>query len=85
MLLNNRVRVPKYFWKAVCDPAVGSLVVFVAENPTGTEDNQPIGGCDLNGVNPRMQSPRLGVIYCFSLDSLKSKNVAEEFNLRKHS
>ena len=81
MLLNQRVLVPRYFWKAICDPAIGKSVVFVAQNPKGTEDNQPVGGCSLDGVNPKLQSPRLGVLYCYSLNDLKAKKFAEEFKL----
>ena len=81
-LLNNRVLVPKYFWKAVCDPEIGKSVVFVAANPTGMENNTLVGGCNLNGVYPPiLQSTRLGILYCYSLNKLKSMNISSEFIL----
>ena len=72
---------PGYFWKAICDPVIEESVVFVAENPTGTEKNQLVGGCKLNGVNPKLQSPKLGVLYCYSLESLKGNKVSAHFRL----
>ena len=83
MLINDRVLVPEYFWKAVCDPVIHQSVVFVAKNPTGAEKNQSQKGCNLRTnakakakakPKPKLQTPNLGVIYCFSLDTLKSHN-----------
>jgi hypothetical protein len=83
MLINERVRVPKYFWKAVCDPVLQSSVVFVAKNPTGAENKKHKKGCNPGTKeNPRLQTPNLGVIYCYNLDKLKSKIFSKESDFK---
>ncbi|KAK3713734.1 hypothetical protein QZH41_008860 [Actinostola sp. cb2023] len=62
--LNNRIRVPRYFWKAVCDPVAKASVLFLGENSVGvTNDNDKVQGC-----NGRVQLKKRGVIYCYSLE-----------------
>lgn len=85
MLLNERVLVHKYFWKAVCDPELQSSVVFVAENPTGDGNNQPQGGCNLvTEETARLQTPNKGVIYCYSLVNLRwrSKKIYKKSDFK---
>ena len=65
--LNKKVLAPKYYWKAVCDPSINASVVFVAQNPIGNINATPTKGC-----NNLMQSPKLGVIQCFSLNEAAS-------------
>ena len=82
ILLNNRVVVPKYFWKAICDPMNNRSVVFLAENPTGVEGSTKKDGCDVNGRNGRLQTASYGVIYCYSLNALQQdKHFSKLFNL----
>ena len=66
--LNGRVTVPKYFWKAVCDPSVQSSLIFVAENPTGPRVDEIKGGC--NGYEMIRGS---GIIHCYSLSAFKDR------------
>lgn len=85
MKLNGNIVVPKYFWKAICDPGIRSSVVFVAENPNGmdedSEDSDKTGGCDVakKGV-PHPQTVMKGVLLCYSLADVKS-TPSLQFNL----
>ena len=76
VLLNKRVIVPKYFWKAVCDPVKKSSVVFVAQNPTGAESTQTKSGCI--GIQ---QTPGKGIINCYSLNGLNGRKEVQFFKL----
>lgn len=77
-LHNNRVLIPKYYWKIVCDPqragAAGASVAFVSENPTGAD---PQDGCNLviNNVQQQLkaQTPSKGIINCYSLEDFQKK------------
>ena len=60
--MNGRVVAPQYYWKAVCDPVAKQSIVFVAENPVGEASNDKVQGC-----NGKMQSKRLGVVFCYGL------------------
>ena len=82
VLLNNRVHIPKYYWKAICDPKEQASVVFYAMNPTGAEGDAQENGCALTGRNGRPQTVLNGVIYCYSLNTLKrDKTFGQLFNL----
>ena len=75
--------IPKYFWKAVCDPEKGKSIVFVAENnPGNTDESRDETGCELTYNPPgkpktqktthRIPQIRMkGVIKCSSLESAK--------------
>ena len=75
-MLNKRVLVPKYYWKAVCDPAEKQSIVFVAVNPEGEGSKQKKSGC-----NDIQQTPDNGIINCYSLDSLKKREESQFFKL----
>ena len=77
MTLNNKVVVPKYFWKAICDPISWSSVVFFAENPDGNKiesiDTKKIKGCDVGSSGHiTFQTVKKGVLFCNSVDNLRS-------------
>jgi hypothetical protein len=86
VLLNKRVVVPRYFWKAICDPLSQRSVVFLAENPTEVEDNTRKNGCDVNSGLSRFQTPSYGIINCYSLKALQQdKHFSQQFNLPSFS
>ena len=41
--LNERVVIPRYFWKAICDPSDGISVAVIAENPIYGDNNNNRG------------------------------------------
>ncbi|CAB4025264.1 neurogenic locus notch homolog 1-like [Paramuricea clavata] len=80
MKLNNRVTVPAFFWKAVCDPEKRESIVFVAKNPSGKEGTERQGGCPIKDIRKQM-TPVNGIIKCSSLDDLKRRKEAKYFKL----
>ena len=69
-MLNDRVLVPKWYWKAVCDPKAQQSIFFWAVN---IDFKDGIEGED-NGCYGIQQSKKHGVINCLSLkDATSSK------------
>ena len=75
--LNNKIEVPRYYWKAVCDPQAQQSIVFVAENTPGITDPTAVNGCPLTykkqgqTYNNKPQQRNMGVIQCSSVDDAK--------------
>ncbi|XP_078361888.1 nuclease EXOG, mitochondrial-like [Oculina patagonica] len=67
MRLNDRVVVPQYYWKAVCDPKARQSIFFWAVN---VDSNNGIEG-EAKGCFQKRQSKELGVIKCSSLNEAK--------------
>jgi len=77
--LNGKVLTPKYYWKAVCDPVATQSIVFVAENSPGeirSDANSKVAGC--NGIE---QTPKLGIVYCYSLEVAAQEPGYADFKL----
>ena len=71
--LRQRVEVPQFFWRAICDPSTSESIFFYGKNPVGEVAGNPkVAGC--NGI---MQDSAFGVIECTSLS-----NVPAQFNLQ---
>ena len=71
--LRQRVEVPQFFWRAICDPSTSESIFFYAKNPVGEVAGNPkVAGC--NGI---MQDRAFGVIECTSVSS-----VSAQFNLQ---
>ncbi|CAH3167576.1 unnamed protein product, partial [Porites lobata] len=63
LTLNGRVVVPKYFWKAVCDPVHSQSIFFYARNPTDvTTLNKRVSACF------GQQTETSGVVMCDSIN-----------------
>ncbi|XP_028391451.1 uncharacterized protein LOC114516229 [Dendronephthya gigantea] len=64
----GRMTVPKYFWKAVCDPITRESIVFIAENNVGETRTDTVdkGTC---ASQPMTRSK--GVVYCYSMDEVR--------------
>ena len=78
IMLNGRVRTPKYYWKAVCNPhvAVKQSIVFVAENRPGDISNNGGQGCA-----GRQQTESRGIVHCHSLAEAAGKPEYADFKL----
>lgn len=76
ILLEDRVLTPKYYWKAVCDPAVRQSIVFVAENKPGDINNAKAVGC-----YGKQQTERFGIVYCYSLQGARAVPDYKDFKL----
>jgi len=71
--LRRRVKVPQFFWRAICDPSTSESIFFYAKNPVGEVAGNPkVAGC--NGI---MQDTEFSVTECTSLS-----NVPAQFNLQ---
>ena len=56
--------VPKYYWKAVCDPRISQSIFFYARNPTdATTQNKRVSACF------GQQTETSGVVMCDSINS----------------
>ena len=66
--LNGRVQVPKYYWKAICDPFEKLSVIFWGENTIG--DAQGNEG-QVESCCGKLQKKLYGVICCSSLNEAK--------------
>ena len=75
ILLNKRVVTPRYYWKAICDPGVGS-VLFMGVNNVGEISNEKVKGC-----KGKEQTKKYGIITCFSLDDARNSHQASDFML----
>ena len=63
LTLNDRVVVPKYYWKAVCDPRRSQSIFFYARNPTdATTQNKKVTACF------GQQTETSGVVKCDSIN-----------------
>lgn len=64
--------VPKFFWKAVCDPdpAVKQSIVFIAENNIDVTSATKVTSGTCTG-QPMTQ--RNGVVYCYSVSAAQGK------------
>ncbi|KAK3730781.1 hypothetical protein QZH41_009244 [Actinostola sp. cb2023] len=73
--LNTKVIAPEYYWKAICDPGVGSIV-FVAENNIGDISTTKTAGC-----NTLSQTESMGIINCYSLTAAGTNSDFSTFKL----
>ena len=54
LVLNNRVLTPRYYWKAVCDPAAETSVIVVVENkPSEIREASEVKVADCDGQRPK--------------------------------
>jgi hypothetical protein len=73
--LNNRVVVPKWYWKAVCDPIAKESIVFVAQNNVGDKSKVKENKCGIDQTSER------GVILCYSYEDARKEADYLDFKL----
>lgn len=76
MKLNKRVLIPKWYWKAVCDPIAKESIIFVAQNNVGDMKTTKVNGC-----NGNKQTSDQGVVFCYSLDVVSKMAEYSDFKL----
>ena len=64
--------VPKYFWKAVCDPAVKESIFFIAENNVEVRSTTTVTSASCFGM--KMTEER-GVIQCESISEAAGRCI----------